>query len=95
MYRLPVKGLKYKTRLLANIKGIMKNLLALFLLLGTLALSNAKAQPTTAEKLTNSFNKYLERNFNEKIYIHTDKDNYLAGEIIWFNIYNIKQAKRV
>ncbi len=88
MYRLPVKGLKYKTRLLANIKGIMKNLLALFLLLGTLALSNAKAQPTTAEKLTNSFNKYLERNFNEKIYIHTDKDNYLAGEIIWFNIYN-------
>ena len=25
----------------------------------------------------------------EKVYLHTDKNFYLAGEIIWFKIYNV------
>src|SRR5690606_21049527 len=34
------------------------------------------------------FNSYLQNNFQEKLYVHTDKSSYLAGEIIWFKIYN-------
>lgn len=33
---------------------------------------------------------YLENNFQEKIYVHTDKNAYLAGEILWLKVYNVE-----
>lgn len=30
-----------------------------------------------------------ENTFEEKLFVHTDKNFYLAGEIIWFKIYNV------
>lgn len=35
------------------------------------------------------FNNYKELNLLEKIFVHTDKSKYLAGEICWFKIYNV------
>ena len=34
-----------------------------------------------------SLNEYRDDNFAEKIFTHTDKNFYLAGEIIWFKLY--------
>ncbi|MGN6618492.1 MAG: hypothetical protein ACTHJ5_15060 [Ilyomonas sp.] len=34
-----------------------------------------------------SFDQYSQQMFNEKIFAHTDKDFYLAGELLWFKLY--------
>ncbi len=34
------------------------------------------------------FNAYNQKVLQEKLYVHTDKNAYLAGEICWFKIYN-------
>ncbi|HRH50169.1 MAG TPA: hypothetical protein PLP23_15540 [Panacibacter sp.] len=39
--------------------------------------------------ITASFNLYQQNNIQEKIFVHTDKSYYLAGEIIWFSMYNV------
>jgi hypothetical protein len=36
-----------------------------------------------------SFKRYTQSNLQEKVYVHTDKNFYLAGEILWFKIYNV------
>jgi hypothetical protein len=38
------------------------------------------------------FKQYCNRNQPEKLYVHTDKDFYLAGELLWFKIYNVDGA---
>ncbi|HVY76538.1 MAG TPA: hypothetical protein VG890_17030, partial [Puia sp.] len=40
-------------------------------------------------QLTNAFNNYRSSYIQEKLYVHTDKDFYLPGEIIWFRIYDV------
>jgi hypothetical protein len=45
------------------------------------------AQFDAADKLFSDFDKYRKQNFQEKIFVHTDKDFYLSGEVIWFKIY--------
>lgn len=48
----------------------------------------AGAQQSEPAAITNKLNGYLLNNFQEKIYVHTDKNSYLTGEIIWFKVYN-------
>src|SRR5437879_2864899 len=38
--------------------------------------------------LQSNFNTYQKANLYEKIYVHTNKNFYLTGEILWFRIYN-------
>ena len=38
--------------------------------------------------LKDPFNAYSQQVLQEKLYVHTDKNFYLAGEICWFKIYN-------
>ncbi|MDB5022612.1 MAG: hypothetical protein JWP78_367 [Mucilaginibacter sp.] len=38
--------------------------------------------------LQNNFIAYQQSNLHEKIYVHTNKNGYLTGEILWFKIYN-------
>ncbi len=38
--------------------------------------------------LQNNFTAWQKANLQEKIYVHTDKNFYLTGEILWFKIYN-------
>ena len=41
------------------------------------------------QQLIQQFNAYGEQTMQEKLYMHTDKNFYLAGEICWFKIYNV------
>lgn len=47
---------------------------------------NSIAQNTKIESIQNSFLNYQQNNLQEKVYIHTDKDFYLVGEICWFKV---------
>jgi hypothetical protein len=39
------------------------------------------------DNLTVPFESYAENHLQEKIFVHTDKENYVSGEIIWFKLY--------
>jgi len=39
--------------------------------------------------LQNSVENYTQNNLQEKLYVHTDKNFYVANEICWFKIYNV------
>jgi hypothetical protein len=39
--------------------------------------------------LQNSVENFTQNNLQEKLYVHTDKNFYLANEICWFKIYNV------
>jgi hypothetical protein len=54
---------------------------AFFIVLQLSAQNNLKT-------ITVPFNDYKESTIQEKIYVHTDKNFYLTGEIIWFKLYN-------
>ncbi len=49
---------------------------------------NAFAQNNSNEQLTTKFQQYVTNNFQEKMFVHTDKNFYLSGETLWFKIYN-------
>ena len=50
------------------------------------------AQDNTTTVLENQFNQYQQKTLQEKLFVHTDKNFYLAGEILWFKIYNVDAA---
>lgn len=39
--------------------------------------------------LQSSLDQYRRKVFQEKVYVHTDKEFYVAGEIMWFKVYNV------
>ncbi len=49
-------------------------------------ISNAAAQDQVQET-ANAFSRYTRQSPAEKIFVHTDKSLYIAGEIIWFKAY--------
>lgn len=59
----------------------------LFSLLLALASVNSYAQVLDA--LKSNFKQYNDQVLQEKMYVHTDKNFYLTGEILWFKIYNV------
>jgi hypothetical protein len=63
-----------------NIKRCLCFVMALLLV----AAANGQ---TSTEKIGDRFSRYAEKNLQEKLYMHVDKDFYLSGEIIWFKIY--------
>lgn len=46
-------------------------------------------QNSTAREIAEDFEHYQQNNLQENIYAHTDKDFYLAGEILWFKLYTV------
>jgi hypothetical protein len=62
--------------------SIISLLLSVFLTLNTYSQSDF-----TAIRL--QFDKYSQNSLQEKIYAHTDKATYLAGELLWFKLYNV------
>ncbi len=64
-----------------------KSLLGSILLLGFV--HGAHAQYEVLNKIKRSFDQYRRQNLLEKLYVHTDKTFYVAGEIMWFKIYDV------
>lgn len=52
----------------------------------------ASGQEDAFKQIQKQFEKYSQSSVQEKIYLHTDKNFYLAGEIIWFKLYYIDAA---
>lgn len=47
------------------------------------------AQGAATAQLASQLDAYRAKNFQEKIFVHTDKEFYLAGEICWFKVYMV------
>jgi len=47
------------------------------------------AQADSADELQHRFDIYRKQSLQEKLFVHTDKTVYLAGEILWFKIYDV------
>lgn len=57
------------------------------LLVITLLLFFIRSNAQVPNDLQHSFDFYHQNHLQEKVFVHTDKDTYLSGEIIWFKIY--------
>ncbi len=65
----------------------MRKILLLFVLMVTI--SSLHAQVRSYEEFINALDRYNKNYLPEKIYVHTDKDAYLAGELMWYRIYYV------
>lgn len=68
----------------------MKNFIAILFFIGVVVHAPCYGQAVDTALLKHKFRAHLENNFQEKIYVHTDKNSYLAGEMVWFKIYNVE-----
>ncbi|HTE25629.1 hypothetical protein [Flavitalea sp.] len=62
----------------------MKRILSILLVCGSLS---TQAQSSGDLPVVQQFASFNRNNIQEKIFVHTDKDFYLAGEIVWYKIY--------
>jgi len=60
-------------------------LILLLLMIAATARAQEKFSATLAEKIKD----YSRKNSTEKLFVHTDREFYLAGEILWFKIYEV------
>src|SRR5436305_582504 len=51
--------------------------------------NNLNAQNVTSNFISDKLNDYYQKYPQERLFVHTDKDFYLAGDLIWFKIYHI------
>ncbi len=68
----------------------MAKIIFLFLLL--FAFATAFAQQSVSDSLESKFKQYQSQTIREKLFVHTDKNFYVAGEIIWFKVYAVDAA---
>lgn len=69
-----------------QIYNSMVGLVSAFLLMISLQVSGQKSELIFLE---NSLENYTKNNLQEKLYVHTDKNFYIANEICWLKIYNV------
>lgn len=72
-----------------NSKVLYKSIYIVLCMLTAPGTLPVTAQITFPGLLQEQFKLYSQRALPEKIYLHNDKDIYLAGEICWFKIYNV------
>src|ERR1700681_3260853 len=65
----------------------MKRCVGLFIFLLNFSLLSAQSQ--LADNLTQAFRNYQSGNPQEKLFVHTDKTFYLAGETVWLKVYAV------
>lgn len=59
-------------------------ILALF---GIFFSASGVAQDYYLKQISDDFDKFKSRNLQEKVFVHTDRSFYLAGETLWFKLY--------
>ena len=64
----------------------------LLVLLSTVIAAPGWTQDEGFKNVQQQFEKFSKRSAQEKIFLHTDKSYYLAGEIIWFKLYYVDGA---
>lgn len=64
-------------------KKLSKQLVLVFLLWCCSITASAQALP----KVLQAFDSYQRDRYAEKIFVHTDKDTYLSGELVWYKVY--------
>lgn len=47
------------------------------------------AQNLSADSIKSRFVRFGQTHFQEKVYVHTDRDMYVSGEIMWFKVYQV------
>ncbi len=75
-------------QILMKVVRIKETIPAVFILLQFLSLQSVlgQNQMKMTDYITQKFLKYCESVPREEIFVHTDKENYIAGEDLWFNI---------
>lgn len=74
-------------KLLANLFMVHRQkIFSSFILIACMA--NVAGQ-NISSKITQDFNDYRSENLQEKLFVHTDKNIYLAGEILWMKVYDV------
>ncbi|MBV9963909.1 MAG: hypothetical protein JO072_16820 [Parafilimonas sp.] len=63
----------------------------LLLVLAGYMIANIAIGQTLVNGLQQQFTFYQINNYNEKVFVHTDKTFYLAGESIWFKLYCVDE----
>ncbi|RYG21046.1 MAG: hypothetical protein EOO07_03640, partial [Chitinophagaceae bacterium] len=58
------------------------------LLVSLLIVAHSAANAQVLEKVEKAFKTY-QGTFQEKIFVQTDKDHYLSGELLWLKVYNV------
>jgi hypothetical protein len=54
-------------------------------------LFNAAAQNNELADVLKKFNIHARNNLHEKVYLHTDKENYLSNELVWVKLYVVSE----
>ncbi|WP_423147389.1 hypothetical protein [Rubrolithibacter danxiaensis] len=62
---------------------------ALIVILQIISIKFTAAQTDNLNSIQSKFEKYSGQHLLEKIFVHTDKNSYMAGEIIWFKLYSV------
>jgi hypothetical protein len=68
---------------------IMRNTFLKIILLICSLVKAEEIQAQLLPVLQNAFNNHAQKLLNEKLFVHTDKDAYVVGELIWFKLYNV------
>ena len=68
-----------------DFKEKLKYIFALFV--GLLSGISLPAQNNDLQSMVSSINAYTSTHLKEKVYVHTDRNYYLCGEILWFKAY--------
>ena len=61
--------------------------LAIVFIYSWLTCTVSRAQSNVSDTIQKHFNEYQQNNLQEKLFIHTDRDSYVAGETVWFKMY--------
>ncbi|MFT3947519.1 MAG: hypothetical protein QM763_11175 [Agriterribacter sp.] len=78
-------GNEYHHRIIILMRGKRKFKYLLFCF--CFFFQKTRAQGDFTEVISRQFNQYNQQAVTEKIYLHTDRNFYLTGEIIWFKAY--------
>lgn len=73
----------------------MKKIFIALFIFSILLISQLVAKAQLLEKVEHGVDFYYQNNFQEKLFIHTDKEQYLAGELLWFKSYVVSSVSLV